>query len=631
MSIVHKTETRRAVGRNRLTFVLSDATVDRYGDTIDPHGWDLGDFRNNPIALFGHDGMFPVGKWANIRVENDQLVADLIPAQKGTSARIDEIVSLVEQDILRTTSVGFKPIKAEPREGGGINYKSQILLEASIVGVPANPAALAVAKSLHVSPETMAMAFGEQAVTRRAASVRKDGVNAAPRNAIKGVNKMASLNERIQAAQDALVREKDALTAHLAEDDADPIVTEELASRIEAKQMGVDALKRAEAALAAKTAAPVQATSVPATAQRRPEMQKGSKPSDLIIRSAVVNAVAFASNKAPEEVLERLYGNDEATAIIVKAAVAPATTTTSGWAAELVNTAMTDFIETLRPMSVYPELAAVGGGRLSFGPNQGAIKIPARAPTPSIGGSFIGEGAPIPVRRLALTSATLSPKKLGVITTFTREIARYSTPAIEGILRNEILADTAITLDSVLLDNVAADTIRPAGLLNGVTALTATTGGGQAAILADIKKLRAPFDSANNGTNLVLLMNPAQEVGLALTPAADGQLGWTASVLSRYKIITSTAIPVGRVIMVNAADFVTATGDVPEFEMSNEATLHMEDSTPLQIGSTGTPNTVAAPVRSLFQTATMGLRMLMDVSWAMRRTGSVSWIDNVTW
>ena len=440
---------------------------------------------------------------------------------------------------------------------------------------------------------------------------------------------MTTLNERIQAAQDDLVRERDALTAHLAEDDADPIVTEELSARIEQKQTGVDALKRAEAVLAAKTAAPAQTVS--AMAQRRSEMQKGTKPADLIIRSAVVNAVAFASNKAPEEVLERLYGNDEATGIIVKAAVAPATTTTSGWAAELVNTAMTEFLETLRPMSVYPELAAAGGGRLSFGPNQGAIKIPARAPTPSIGGSFIGEGAPIPVRRLALTSATLSPKKLGVITTFTREIARYSTPAIEGILRNEILADTAITLDSILLDNVAGDAIRPAGLLNGVTALTATTGGGQAAILADIRKLRAPFDAANNGTNLVLLMNPAQEVGLALTPAADGQLGWTSSVLSRYKIITSTAIPVGRVIMVNAGDFVTATGDVPEFEMSNEATLHMEDSTPLQIGSTGTPNTVAAPVRSLFQTATMGLRMLMDVSWSLRRPGSVQWIDGVTW
>ena len=630
MDIVHKKAPGARVAG--LTFVLSDATVDRYGDIVEPRGWDLSNFSLNPIALFNHNSDFPIGSWKNLRVENEQLVGDLEPASRGTSARIDELLSLIEQGILRATSVGFRPIEAEPRPGGkGVRYKRQELLETSVVSVPALPTAIAVARSMNISPETMAMAFGEQAVTRRAASDREDGVNAAPRNAIMKGNKMASLSERIQAAQEDLVREKDALTAHLTEDDADPIVTEELSSRIEAKQMGVDALKRAESALAAKTAAPVQTTSVPAMAQRRPEMQKGAKPADLIIRSAVVNAVAFASNKAPEEVLERLYGNDEATGIIVKAAVAPATTTASGWAAELVNTAMTDFLETLRPMSVYPELAAAGGGRLSFGPNQGAIKIPARAPTPSIGGSFIGEGAPIPVRRLALTSATLSPKKLGVITTFTREIARYSTPAIEGILRNEILADTAITLDSILLDNVAGDAIRPAGLLNGVTAITATTGGGQAAILADIRKLRAPFDAANNGTNLVLLMNPAQEVGLALTPAADGQLGWTSSVLSRYKIITSTAIPVGRVIMVNAGDFVTATGDVPEFEMSNEATLHMEDSTPLQIGSTGTPNTVAAPVRSLFQTATMGLRMLMDVSWSLRRPGSVQWIDGVTW
>ena len=628
MDIVHKKAPGARV--EGLTFVLSDATVDRYGDVVEPRGWDLRNFNLNPIALFNHNSDFPIGKWKNLRVENEQLVGDLEPARQGTSDRIDELLSLIEQGILRATSVGFRPIESEPRQGGkGMRYKRQELLETSVVSVPALPTAIAVARSMNISPETMAMAFGEQADGRQSVPSRSLGVNAAPRNVIAQEKKMTTLNERIQAAQDDLVRERDALTAHLAEDDADPIVTEELSARIEQKQTGVDALKRAEAVLAAKTAAPAQ--TVPAMAQRRPEMQKGAKPADLIIRSAVVNAVAFASNKAPEEVLERLYGNDEATGIIVKAAVAPATTTTSGWAAELVNTAMTEFLETLRPMSVYPELAAAGGGRLSFGPNQGAIKIPARAPTPSIGGSFIGEGAPIPVRRLALTSATLSPKKLGVITTFTREIARYSTPAIEGILRNEILADTAITLDSILLDNVAGDAIRPAGLLNGVTAITATTGGGQAAILADIRKLRAPFDAANNGTNLVLLMNPAQEVGLALTPAADGQLGWTSSVLSRYKIITSTAIPVGRVIMVNAGDFVTATGDVPEFEMSNEATLHMEDSTPLQIGSTGTPNTVAAPVRSLFQTATMGLRMLMDVSWSLRRPGSVQWIDGVTW
>lgn len=625
MSMIHKAVTAEV--SDDLTFVLSDATVDRYGDVIEAEGWDLRWFKRNPIALFGHSSDFPIGTWTDVRVEGGKLLGRLELAAEGTSARIDELRRLVAQKVLRAVSVGFKPVESEPIRGGGVRYIKSELMETSLVSVPANPAALAVARSLDVSPETIRMAFGEQADVRRAVS---PGEHANPKPQAKKEAAMTiSLSKRIEDAQNDLVREKDALSAHLAEDDADPIVTEELSARIEQKQTGVDALKRAEQALAAKTAAPAQ--TAPAMAQRRPEMQKGTKPADLIIRSAVVNAVAFASNKAPEEVLERLYGNDEATGIIVKAAVAPATTTTSGWAAELVNTAMTEFLETLRPMSVYPELAAAGGGRLSFGPNQGAIKIPARAPTPSIGGSFIGEGAPIPVRRLALTSATLSPKKLGVITTFTREIARYSTPAIEGILRNEILADTAITLDSILLDNVAGDAIRPAGLLNGVTAITATTGGGQAAILADIRKLRAPFDAANNGTNLVLLMNPAQEVGLALTPAADGQLGWTSAVLSRYKIITSTAIPVGRVIMVNAGDFVTATGDVPEFEMSNEATLHMEDSAPLAIGTAGTPNTVAAPVRSLFQTATMGLRMLMDVSWSMRRTGSVAWIDGVTW
>lgn len=629
MDIVHK----KAPGAHveGLTFVLSDASVDRYGDIVEPRGWDLRNFSLNPIALFNHDSSFPIGKWKNLRVENEQLVGDLEPARKGTSSRIDELLSLIEQGILRATSVGFRPLEAEPRvEGKGVRYKRQELLETSVVSVPALPTAIAVARSMNISPETMRMAFGEQAEERRAPT----GEQAAPKPQAKRNAAMStSLSKRIEDAQNDLVREKDALTAHIAEDDADPIVTDELSSRIEQKSAALDALKRAEAALAAKTAAtamPATPAPIPAQVRRAPAMKSG-KPGDLIIRSAVVNAVAFATGKAPEETLERLYGDDEATAVVVKAAVAPATTTTSGWAAELVNTAMTDFLETLRPLSVYPALAAAGGGRLAFGPNQGAIKIPSRAATPSIGGSFVGEGGAIPVRRLGLTSITLSPKKLGVISTFTREIARYSTPAIEALIRQEILADTAITLDSVLLDAVAGDAVRPAGLLNGVSALTATAGGGYEAILADLRKLRAPFDTANAGTDLMLLVNPAQMEALALTPGADGTLGWADGIVSRYRIVASNAITAGRVIMLRAADFVTATGDVPEFDLSNEATLHMEDTTPTAIGTAGTPNVVAAPVRSLFQTATIGIRMLMDVSWSMRRSGMVQYIDTVTW
>ena len=629
MSIIRKVETVEV--SDDLTFVLSDATVDRYGDVIEAEGWDLRWFKRNPIALFGHSGDFPIGTWEDVRVEGGKLIGKLKLAAEGTSPRIDELRRLVQQKVLKAVSVGFKPVESEPLgQRGGIRYKKQELLETSLVSVPANPAALAVAKSLHLSPETMKMAFGEQADEGCPSVSQASGEHATPKPQAKKEAAMTTpLSKRIEDAQNDLVREKDALTAHIAEDDADPIVTEELAARIEQKEAGLAALKRAEAALAAKTAAPVQAvTAVPAQPARR---AAGDKPGDAIIRAAIVHGIALHTNKDPIEVGERMYGHDETVGLLVKAAVAPATTTASGWAAELVNTQMDGFLETLRPVSVYPALAAAGGGRLAFGPNAGAIKVPARSPTPSIGGSFIGEGGAIPVRRLALTSVTLTPRKMGVITTFTREMARYSSVQLEAMLRTEIVNDTAITLDSVLLGSGAGDAIAPAGLLNGVTPIAATVGGGHEAFLADIRKLRAPFTAANAPGGLMLLMNPAQADNLDLMAGADGTLGWADRVLNRYQVATSTAIPLGRVIMLRAADFVSATGDTPEFELSNDATVHMEDTTPLQIGAAGTPNVVAAPVRSFFQTGVSGLRMIMDVTWAMRRTGVVQYIDGVSW
>ena len=458
MSIVHKTETRKPAGRNRLTFVLSDATVDRYGDTIDPHGWDLSDFRNNPIALFGHDGMFPVGKWANVRVEKDQLLADLIPAQKGTSARIDEIVSLVEQDILRTVSVGFKPIEYEPRKGGGINYKKQSLLECSVVGVPANPAALAVAKSLHLSPDTIRMAFGEQATER---DVESPGEHAAPKPQAKKEAAMTTpLSKRIEDAQNDLVREKDALTAHLAEDDADPIVTEELSARIEQKQAGVDALKRAEAVLATKAAAnPPAGSTVPA------RVAKKSDPKDALIRSAVCRVLSHVEKRSPQEIMVSRYGEDEAVKtvldVVTRAASVPATTTQTGWAAELVQTAFVDFMDSLLPKSVYAQLRD-RGGRFGFGRN-GIVTLPSRNVGTSIAGSFVAQGNAIPVRQAAFNAITLNPKKMAVITTFTREIAEHSTPSIEAVLKQAMEEDTTVAVDTILLDNVAASPVRPAG------------------------------------------------------------------------------------------------------------------------------------------------------------------------
>ncbi len=72
MTIVRKTVADLGDG---LEFVLSDATVDRYGDIVEPDGWVLSWFKKNPIALFGHSNSFPIGKWADVRVEGGNLVS----------------------------------------------------------------------------------------------------------------------------------------------------------------------------------------------------------------------------------------------------------------------------------------------------------------------------------------------------------------------------------------------------------------------------------------------------------------------------------------------------------------------------------------------------------------------------
>jgi hypothetical protein len=66
------------------------------------------------------------------------------------------------------------------------------------------------------------------------------------------------------------------------------------------------------------------------------------------------------------------------------------------------------------------------------------------------------------------------------------------------------------------------------------------------------------------------------------------------------------------------------------FEISDQATLHMEDTTPLDLVS-GSPGVVASPQRSLFQTDSLALRMVFPVNWAFRRTGMLAWVANVTW
>jgi HK97 family phage prohead protease/HK97 family phage major capsid protein len=627
MTLIRKAAAGKANGS--LTYVLSDATVDRYGDIVEPQGWQLDNFRSNPIALFNHRPDQVVGTWGNVRVTKDALMAEFQPAEPGTSRIADEVRKLVEQGVLRAASVGFHGIEAEPIKGTrGTRYKSQELVETSIVSVPANPQALAIAKSLEISDDTMELVFGKHAATITRSISPGKHADTKPRTRATTMN----ISQQIEDVQTRLNAARDALHAHVENPDHDIEQAQQLNDEVEYLEKDLASKQRTEKSLALR--AVEQPAQLPAVRRPlgtpAPQVNKG----DYMWRAAAAQFCAVAQRKSIEDTLRERYPLErypdaEATGWVTRAAVSGALTSVPAWAGDLVQEGTAAWLATLTPAPVFTRVAAAGT-QLNFGPEQGVIKIPSRAATPSISGAFVGEASPIPVRRLGLTSILLSPHKMGGISVFSREMARYSNPSIEGIIRDAITEDTNLTIDTLFLDATAGSAIRPAGILFGVNATAASTAGGYAAALADISALTAPFYATNAGRTLVLIMNPEQSMQLGFAPGPDGSFGWAAQFTARFTIVESTTVAPGTVIVLDAADLVTVFGGF-EFDTSEQATLHMEDSVPLHISAPGAPATVAAPVQSMYQTAQIAVRMLLTVTWAMRRDGMVQYTTGANW
>jgi HK97 family phage major capsid protein/HK97 family phage prohead protease len=638
-------------------YVLSDETVDRYGEVIAADGWDLRHFRNNPVALFNHNDDAIIGRWDKVRVEGKRLLGRLTLAAAGTSQIVDEARRLWDQKLLRAVSVGFRAIKKEPLAKdadeddpffmGPYRYLKSELVEASLVAVPANPNALQIARSFELSADIKRQLFGKPASEGRRSMVPVFRVPAKP---LVGVTSMKTpLAKQIENQQLEITALRDQLTelTQIEErDEEQEALFEALPETIKAAQKNLTTLQNVERALATGVAEPHDERADPSGGNhaiivqpdpKRPFAlpKKKIEPADYTFRAIVCGIRAFTEQVPLEQALRQLYGTDEATGIILRAAVNPAMTTVAGWAQELVQTANADFLDRLIADSIYGPLSGMGA-RYDLGRN-GSIKIPTRQNTPKAAGAWVGEGAPKPVKRIGLSALTLTPHKLAVISTFTEEMAMYSVPAIEGLLRQAMADDTAESLDGFLIDNVAGSPTRPAGLLNGVTPITASAlTPATAAMVADLKAIVGAIVAAGGGRNIAILINSAQAMAIGLSTTTTGDFLFESTDAAGRKFnsrfIISRSVPAGTVIGVDAADFATVTGDAPRFAVSNEATLHEEDTTPLAL-ATGPQGTavVASPMRSLFQTDSLAIRLSLYLTWGMRRTGMVATITGVIW
>ena len=142
--------------KRALRFTISTASVDREQDTIAVNGWDLANYRKNPVVLWGHDSWrLPIGRGFDVAVEGGALKAsvEFVPEDLPEGGAFAESVyRLARSGFIAATSVGFRPLKwtfTSDKDRGaddwfpGIDFEEQELVELSIVTVPANPEALA--------------------------------------------------------------------------------------------------------------------------------------------------------------------------------------------------------------------------------------------------------------------------------------------------------------------------------------------------------------------------------------------------------------------------------------------------------------------------------------------------------
>ena len=140
----------KKVGERQYEFTASTADMDRDGEVIEVSGWDLKNFKKNPVIMYAHDyRSLPIGKATKIGVRDGKLVNNVEFPPEGTYEFADIVERLVGTGYLKTESVGFIPKKWEDGEGGDEKgskprrtYTKQELLEISIVPVPSNPNAL---------------------------------------------------------------------------------------------------------------------------------------------------------------------------------------------------------------------------------------------------------------------------------------------------------------------------------------------------------------------------------------------------------------------------------------------------------------------------------------------------------
>lgn len=143
-----------------IRYILSDSSVARDNHTINTAGWDLANYRLNPVFLWAHDtSALPLGRMVDIGASGDRLMGNVEYLTRDEYPFADTVYQLVKRGILNAVSVSWDPLdykfSTEKGRAGGIDFLRQELLEVSQVPVPCLPSALATARAAGIDTQPM--------------------------------------------------------------------------------------------------------------------------------------------------------------------------------------------------------------------------------------------------------------------------------------------------------------------------------------------------------------------------------------------------------------------------------------------------------------------------------------------
>ena len=429
---------------------------------------------------------------------------------------------------------------------------------------------------------------------------------------------LKALAEKNTAMQAALSKSAEAGTTP---DETTEAEIQAIEKDIAALNVNIERTKKQIAAAeeAAKTATPVAGeTSEQAknTAEGKKEVPRIQVESNLpkgigfaqYARAKLCSQLAAKNGNfiSPVDMAKQMGFGGEVQDLVTKATLG--TTTDVGFASALVqeNRLVGEFVDMLRAATVFDQLTGFRN-----------VPFNSKIPSQLTGGTaaWVGEGAAKPLTNPTYSEVEIKEHKLAAITVYTQELMRRSDPAVDVLVRDDLIEASKTLIDNTFLDAVAASTARPAGVLNGVVA-TPNTGTTAAAYEADLLALINSFVTANLSLDgSYFLMSETRAAQISLLRDALGNSYFTGMALRGTRtlmgipVITSQAVG-NKIILVKTSEILLAQDGGVDVSYSDQATL-------VDGGTT----------HHLWQENKFAVRVEKFITWAKRRPIAAAYLD----